>query len=144
MQSFKVRVHRPELHVCELCGSTLVYLTDWKRVGPVHGLVTLRCPECEAVHRGVHHSRAVTRLMKEFDRGTGVLNRERIRLSLENQKAEVERFVSALGSGLSGDAGKPHAARGISGRMPRPTALGRNAPSSDGGTSPQSNPKERP
>ena len=42
-----------DLHVCDACGSHLVYPLEWEEAGPRHWEVTLRCPDCETIGVGV-------------------------------------------------------------------------------------------
>src|SRR5919108_5920086 len=59
-----------ELHVCEACGSQLVFPTDWEPAGSRHWAVRLRCPDCEWHGEGVYSQDVVDRFDQVLDEGT--------------------------------------------------------------------------
>jgi hypothetical protein len=85
-----------ELHVCEACGSDLVYPTDWAPADERSWAVELRCPDCEWIGNGVHAQEVVDRFDIELDRGTDMLIEDLARLTRANMEDEIERFISAL------------------------------------------------
>jgi hypothetical protein len=85
-----------DLSACADCGSQLVYPLDWDEAGPRHWEVTLRCPDCHAVHTGVFDQATVDRFDEALDDGTDALVRDLRRLMRANMEDEVERFVAAL------------------------------------------------
>jgi hypothetical protein len=91
---------RVDLHVCATCASELVYPVDWEEAGPRHWEVTLRCPDCDAVTRGVYDQATVDRFDEVLDDGTDAVVRDLKRLMRANMEDEVERFVAALQADL--------------------------------------------
>jgi len=88
--------HHPDLHVCMLCESELVYPVEWSEAGTTHWQVTLRCPNCEWTDTGIFDQPTVERFDEELDRGTEALVRDLKRLMTANMEDEIERFVTAL------------------------------------------------
>jgi hypothetical protein len=88
------------LHVCQTCGSELVYPLEWEEAGPRHWEVTLRCPECHEVATGVYDQTTVDRFDAVLDDGTDAVVRDLKRLMRANMEDEVERFVAALQADL--------------------------------------------
>jgi hypothetical protein len=85
-----------DLSVCRSCRSTLVYPLEWEEAGPRHWEVTLRCPECQGVERGVFDQATVDRFDEVLDAGTDAVVADLKRLMRANMEDEVERFVTAL------------------------------------------------
>ena len=84
------------LHVCNECGSQLVYPTDWEEAGAEHWDVELRCPNCEWRGSGVFHQDVVERFDDELDRGIDVLLSDYRALVSSNMEDEIDRFAKAL------------------------------------------------
>jgi len=84
------------MHVCPACGSRLVFPIAWDEAGPADWDVTLRCPNCDWLGRGVFDEELVERFDQELDRGTEVLVRDLQRLMRANMEDEIDRFVAAL------------------------------------------------
>lgn len=87
-----------DLHICDMCGSDLVYPLEWEEAGATHWEVTLRCPNCEWAGTGVFEQSVVERFDEELDRGTEALVSDLRRLVAANMEDEIERFVQALES----------------------------------------------
>jgi hypothetical protein len=85
-----------ELHVCQDCSSELVYPTAWEEAGPEYWRVTLRCPNCEWVTRGVFPQDLVDRFDTRLDEGTEEMMADLNRLLRANMSEEIESFVAAL------------------------------------------------
>jgi hypothetical protein len=85
-----------ELHICEACGSDLVYPIDWAPADERNWAVELRCPDCEWSRNGVHAQEVVDRFDIELDRGTDMLIEDLARLTRANMEDEIERFIHAL------------------------------------------------
>jgi hypothetical protein len=88
-----------DLHLCDGCGSSLVYPMEWEEAGVSHWEVALRCPNCEWHGTGVFEQDVVERFDEELDRGTEALVRDLKRLMHANMEEEIDRFVSALHGG---------------------------------------------
>lgn len=84
------------LHVCPSCASKLVAPVAWDEAGPAHWDVTLHCPNCDWLGRGVFDEELVERFDEELDRGTEALVRDLQRLMRANMEDEIDRFVTAL------------------------------------------------
>jgi hypothetical protein len=63
------------LHVCLVCGSKLVQLSDLEVSDGDRSWLTLRCPECESVSYGEFDNSAVEELERELERGEQELGR---------------------------------------------------------------------
>lgn len=87
---------RVELHVCESCGSHLVYPIDWVPAAPRNWAVQLRCPDCEWHGEGVYSQDVVDRFDRVLDEGTEAILDDLMRLTHANMEDEIERFVGAL------------------------------------------------
>ena len=85
-----------ELHICEACGSDLVYPIEWAPADERTWAVELRCPDCEWSRNGVHAQQVVDRFDIELDRGTDMLIEDLARLTRANMEDEIERFIHAL------------------------------------------------
>jgi hypothetical protein len=84
------------LHVCPSCASKLVAPVAWDEAGPAHWDVTLHCPNCDWLGRGVFDEELVERFDEELDRGTEALVRDLQRLMRANMEDEIDRFARAL------------------------------------------------
>ncbi|MBB4661075.1 hypothetical protein [Conexibacter arvalis] len=84
------------LHVCPHCASKLVSPVAWEEAGPAHWDVTLHCPNCDWLGRGVFAEELVERFDEELDRGTEALVLDLQRLMRANMEDEIDRFVAAL------------------------------------------------
>ena len=84
------------LHVCDDCGSGLVYPTEWDEAGPDHWRVELRCPNCEWYGEGVFDQNTVEAFDDVLDAGIDVLLSDYRALVNSNMEDEIERFASAL------------------------------------------------
>jgi hypothetical protein len=84
------------LHICPLCASDLVCPVAWEESGPTHWDVTLHCPNCDWLERGVFPEEVVERLDEALDRGTEALLRDLQRLTRANMEDEIDRFLAAL------------------------------------------------
>jgi hypothetical protein len=93
------RASPAELHVCPECASGLVLPLAWAEAGRTRWDVTLHCPNCDWLGRGVYDETLVERFDEELDRGTEVLVRDLQRLMRANMEDDVERFVAALRAG---------------------------------------------
>lgn len=85
-----------ELHVCEACGSGLVFPTDWSPAGSRNWAVQLRCPDCEWQGEGVYNQDVVDRFDQVLDEGTEAILDDLMRLTHANMEGEIDRFVAAL------------------------------------------------
>lgn len=85
-----------ELHVCESCGSGLVFPTDWAPAGSRQWAVQLRCPDCEWQGEGVYSQDVVDRFDQVLDEGTEAILDDLMRLTHANMEDEIDRFVGAL------------------------------------------------
>jgi hypothetical protein len=63
-------------------------------------LITMRCPECEALTEGLFTAQAVHRLAAELDRGQAVLLDALERLTRENMAEALELLQRALEADL--------------------------------------------
>ncbi len=84
------------LHLCNSCGSGLVYPVTWEEAGDSAWAVSLRCPECEDCRSGVFNQATVEAFDEELDLGTGALTSDYRRLCRANMAEEIDRFVAAL------------------------------------------------
>jgi hypothetical protein len=88
-----------ELHVCSACGSDLVYPLDWSPTPDRRWSISLRCPDCEHVAKGIYEQTVVDRFDEELDRGVEEILDDLTLLSRANMEDQVERFVAALHAG---------------------------------------------
>ncbi len=86
----------PEAHACPVCGSLLVYPTDWERAGDSAWTLQLRCPECETRREVTLGRASVEHFNRELYQGAQAMAREAERLSRRNFEDEAERIVAAL------------------------------------------------
>ena len=84
------------LHVCDGCGSKLVYPTEWEEDGDDAWHVARRCPDCESVGGGRFESKLVDELERELDRADAELAADLALLTHANMVDEIERFSRAL------------------------------------------------
>jgi hypothetical protein len=89
-----------ELHVCDSCGSTLVYPLEWDEASETEWEVTLRCPNCEWQNTSVYEQELVERFDATLDRGTEALVDDLKRLTVANMEEEIDRFAAALAADL--------------------------------------------
>jgi hypothetical protein len=94
------RRHPDDLHVCPSCACELVYPTDWAPSAEHRWSVELRCPDCEWTGGGTYAQDVVDRFDEALDCGTEAILADLQALARANMEDEVERFVSALDSGL--------------------------------------------
>ena len=92
-------VKTTELHVCDACGSDLVYPLDWEPTPNRRWAISLRCPDCETVAEGIYEQRVVDRFDEQLDRGTEQILDDLTLLTRANMEDQVERFVAALHAG---------------------------------------------
>jgi hypothetical protein len=85
-----------QLHICQECGSGLVYPTDWAPAAPKHWHVELRCPDCEWRGEGIYSQEVVDRFDVALDDGTDAILDDLTRLTRANMEEEIDRFAAAL------------------------------------------------
>jgi hypothetical protein len=85
-----------ELHLCDDCGSDLVYPTTWEEADERHWQVSLRCPNCEHFEQGIYSQDECDRFDDHLEAGTDALTRDFKRLMAANMAEEIDRFVAAL------------------------------------------------
>lgn len=88
------------LHICVSCASPLVHPLRWVEHDESRWLMTLRCPECEALTEGLFTDQAVHRLAAELDRGEAVLLDSLERVTRENMTEALELLQHALETDL--------------------------------------------
>src|SRR4051794_21661691 len=86
------------LHVCQDCGSSLVYPTEWEEASRDAWHVWLHCPNCDWVGEGVFPQDLLDEFDEELDRGMEELAADLARLTRSNMSEDIDRFVSALGA----------------------------------------------
>ena len=89
----------PELHVCEICASELVYPVDWAPAAGRRWALDLRCPNCEWRGAGTYEQGVVDRFDAALDHGTEQLLDDLNLLARSNMEEQIERFADALRSG---------------------------------------------
>jgi hypothetical protein len=89
-----------DVHVCPLCGSSLVHPTDWHRTAAAAWRITLRCPNCETIRTLTLSRGEVERLNKALYEGTEKLARQADLLARRHFQEETEKFVAALDADL--------------------------------------------
>jgi hypothetical protein len=87
---------RTPLHICEDCGSSLVYPTEWEEAGEHHWHVELRCPNCEWYGGGDFDQDTVEAFDDVLDQGIDVLLTDYRALVNSNMEDEIDRFAQAL------------------------------------------------
>jgi hypothetical protein len=88
------------LHICVSCASPFVHPLRWIENAERRWLMTLRCPECEAVTEGLFTDQAVHRLAAELDRGEAVLLDSLERVTHESMTAALDLLQYALAADL--------------------------------------------
>ena len=90
------RVVAPALEVCPCCQATLVYPIDWREAESDRWELELRCPACEWRDRSTFDQEAVERFDDVLNAATDSLIDTLERVSRDNLRAEIDRFVEAL------------------------------------------------
>jgi hypothetical protein len=88
------------LHICRSCTSPLVHPLGWVEHDERRWLMTLRCPECEALTEGLFTDQAAHRLARELDRGEAVLLDSLERVTRENMTDALELLQRAFEADL--------------------------------------------
>ena len=89
-----------ELHACQGCGSDLVQPIAWSETPDGRWDLMLECPNCGRSETGTFTRLQVERLEDHLDEGLTEMIADLQRLTQANMAADVDRFVSALDSGL--------------------------------------------
>jgi hypothetical protein len=87
---------RPELHVCDECGSRFVYPRIVLENGEDTWELELHCPECGWTETGVFDQLAAEAFMNELEQGRDELERELAQLTTANMTEYADRFSVAL------------------------------------------------
>jgi hypothetical protein len=87
-------------HECPLCGSDLVYPTDWERNSAASWNLVLRCPNCETQRSVLLGREGVEAFNREIYLGSQTLAREADALTRRNFEEESARLVDALARDL--------------------------------------------
>ena len=95
-QAISNRPDDVQMHVCNECGSDLVYPVIWEEAGPREWDVTLRCPECYLTERGTFDQDDCGLFDDVIEAGKDALERGYKRLVKENMKEEIDLFACAL------------------------------------------------
>jgi hypothetical protein len=82
------------------CASPLVHPLRWVERDESRWLMTMRCPECEALTEGLFTAQAVHRLAAELDRGEVVLLEALERATRENMVEALELLERAFEADL--------------------------------------------
>jgi hypothetical protein len=90
------RVAAPALEVCPCCEAALVYPIDWREAESDRWELELRCPACEWRDRSTFDQEAVERFDDVLNAATDSLIDTLERVSRDNMRAEIDRFVEAL------------------------------------------------
>jgi hypothetical protein len=94
------RVPEPEpqvrLESCPCCSGELVYPVDWRESESDRWELELRCPSCEWGHRDVYEQDVVERFDDILNTATDRLIDTLERVSRDNMREDIERFVRAL------------------------------------------------
>jgi hypothetical protein len=85
-----------KLEECPECERDFVYPVEWEEVSKTQWEVLLRCPNCEWTHLGVYDQKTVDRFDGELDKSTEFLVEDLTKLTHDNMKEELGRFVTAL------------------------------------------------
>ncbi len=88
------------LHVCPECSGELVYPVRWEERSGDSWEITLRCPDCEWWHTGNYFDHQVDQFDDVLNDGTEQLLDNLRNFARVNMEEDVERFVTALNSGL--------------------------------------------
>jgi len=84
------------LHVCEDCGSDLVYPVSWEERAGDTWRIDRRCPNCEWEHTGEFHQSEVEVFDDVLNDGTEALLSSLRSVARANMEEDVERMISAL------------------------------------------------
>jgi hypothetical protein len=84
------------LEVCPCCESELVYPIDWREAEADRWELELRCPACEWHSRDTFDQETVERFDDVLNAATDSLIDTLERVSRDNMRAEIDRFVDAL------------------------------------------------
>jgi hypothetical protein len=82
------------------CASPLVHPLGWVEHDERRWLMTLRCPECEALTEGLFTDQAAHRLARELDRGEAVLLDSLERVTREHMTDALELLQRAFEADL--------------------------------------------
>ena len=85
-----------DAHLCPVCGSSLVYPTDWTRQNEAAWSLTLRCPECETRRHVLLDRGGVEQFNRELYLGAQAVAREADRMCRSNFEEESAKLVEAL------------------------------------------------
>lgn len=94
-----VATQMEEVAHCSHCECDMVYPIDWEQAEGTLWQVTLRCPNCEDVTRGVMDEELIEKFDCLLDRGTDSLVRDLRNLTYANMATEINAFVGALDGG---------------------------------------------
>jgi len=89
-----------EVHVCPLCGSSMVYPVDWHRNDEATWNLTLRCPNCETQRDVTLGREGVEEFNRELYHGAQALAHEAEIVTRRNFEEEAQKIVAALGRDL--------------------------------------------
>ena len=84
------------LEICPCCDSELVYPVDWREAEADRWELELRCPACEWHSRDTFDQETVERFDDVLNAATDSLIDTLERVSRDNMRAEIDRFVDAL------------------------------------------------
>ncbi|HWH14356.1 MAG TPA: hypothetical protein VNT51_06385 [Miltoncostaeaceae bacterium] len=84
------------LHVCDECGSDLVYPVSWEEREGDTWRIDRRCPNCEWGHTGEFHQSEVEVFDDVLNDGTEALLASLRTMARANMQEDVERMISAL------------------------------------------------
>jgi hypothetical protein len=87
-----------DMHLCRHCGSEFVHPVSWDEEPGSGWRVTLRCPDCETLRRGVFSETAVDHFDDVLEAGSDALVADYRKLMRANMGDETERFANALAS----------------------------------------------
>lgn len=92
----KRRRNTPGMCLCPACSSDLVQPVDWSEAGEGSWNISLRCPNCETVTKGVYGREPVERYDEALTRGAEGLRRTLRDVAMARFSDDIDRFVSAL------------------------------------------------
>jgi hypothetical protein len=91
------------LHICPVCGSSLVQPVQWQQEGDRGAWrVWRRCPECEWSCEGVHDEIEIDEFDEQLDLGAHELADELAAMEHANMAEMADAFVVALVTDLIG------------------------------------------
>jgi len=88
------------LHICPECESPLVQPVDWTEAPQGFWELTLYCPNCDWLDKGVFDQDQVDSLEEKLDEGLTEMLSDLRRLTQSNMTEEIERFATALHADL--------------------------------------------